>query len=89
MASGHRVSAAVSGTMRGCWVSITHPEWVASIGDSGRVVNPVPDVSNTRALVTPRSGCSDIEQRLEARHRSLRPVALTVMRHEEVLHVAQ
>jgi len=52
-------------------------------------VDPVPDVSNTRALVTPRSGCSDIEQRLEARHRSLRPVALTVMRHEEVLHVAQ
>src|SRR5213593_2995725 len=56
MARGHRVSAAVSGSMSACCVSITQPEWFPWSGYSGRVVKPVPVVSRTRALVTPRSG---------------------------------
>src|SRR5438128_175248 len=56
IARGHRVSAAVSGTASGCCVSITHPEWVPSTGQSGSIVNPVPVVSRTRALVTPCAG---------------------------------
>src|SRR5436309_1108895 len=56
MARGHRVSAAASGTMSACCVSITQPEWFPWSGYSGSVVKRVPVVSRTRALVTPRSG---------------------------------
>src|SRR5213594_4998965 len=56
IARGHRVSAAVSGPMSGCCVSITHPEGLPSTGCSGSVVNCEPVVSRARALVTPRSG---------------------------------
>src|SRR5438094_557907 len=56
IARGHRVSAAVSETMSGCCVSITHPEGLPSTGCSGSLVNSEPVVSRARALVAPRSG---------------------------------